>query len=245
MSARQRVFVGDLQGCADELEDLLESVAYDPARHELWFVGDLVNRGPFSLGVLRRLIALGADSVLGNHDLHLLRVAAGERKLSRQDTFEDVLEAPDREDLLAWLRTRPLVHEWDDLVLVHAGLHPAWDDPGAVARPLEAAIARDEIPADDEDLRFLTRVRHCNAKGRRPANEWRPGPGFAPWDVHYRGARMVVCGHWAARGLVRGKRVRSLDSGCIWGGELSAWLADEDRFVSVPARRTYSTFGGN
>jgi bis(5'-nucleosyl)-tetraphosphatase (symmetrical) len=150
-----------------------------------------------------------------------------------------VLEAPDRDELMAWVRRRPLVVTWDDLVLVHAGLHPRWDDPAAVARPLEAAIASGDLRPGDEDLAFFLLVRHCDAEGRRPDDDVDPPPGFAPWDRHYRGTRPVVCGHWAARGLVRTDRVRSLDSGCVWGGRLTAWIAEEDRFVSVPARRAY------
>jgi len=236
---RQRVFVGDLQGCADELEDLLEALAYDPARHELFFVGDLVNRGPASARVLRRVMELGAGSVLGNHDLHLLAAARGERTLHASDTFRDVLEASDRDALLQWLRMRPLVEVWDDAVLVHAGLHPRWSDPRTVAAPIEAAIASGEIPHGDADLDFLVEVRHCDADGNRPLDENDPGSEFAPWDHHYEGRRTVVCGHWAARGLVRTGRVCSLDTGCVWGGALTAWIFEEDRFVSIPARAAY------
>jgi bis(5'-nucleosyl)-tetraphosphatase (symmetrical) len=231
--------VGDVQGCADELEDLLGALAFDPERHELWFAGDLVNRGPASARALRRAIELGADGVLGNHDLHLLAVARGERSLRERDTIGDVLGAPDREKLLAWLARRRLVVAWDDVLLVHAGLHPAWDDPVAVARPLEARIARGEIKWDDEALRFLTCVRHCDASGARPADDERPGPEFAPWDHFYRGERVVVCGHWASRGVVCRERLRALDSACVWGGRLTAWIAEEDRLVSVPARRVW------
>jgi bis(5'-nucleosyl)-tetraphosphatase (symmetrical) len=236
---RQRVFVGDLQGCADELEDLLEALAYDPACHELFFVGDLVNRGPASARVLRRVMELGAGSVLGNHDLHLLAVDRRKRKPKASDTFRDVLEAPDRDVLLQWLRTRPLALVWDDAVLVHAGLHPSWSDPRTVAAPIEAAIARGEVPRGDSNLDFLVEVRHCDADGNRPLDDDDPGAEFAPWDHHYEGHRTVVCGHWAARGLVRTERVCSLDTGCVWGGALTAWIFEDDRFVSVPARKAY------
>jgi bis(5'-nucleosyl)-tetraphosphatase (symmetrical) len=236
---RQRVFVGDLQGCADELEDLLGALAYDPARHELFFVGDLVNRGPASARALRRVMELGAGSVLGNHDLHLLAVAGRQQPLHAIDTFQDVLEAPDRDGLLRWLRTRPLVEVWDDVVLVHAGLHPRWIAPRSVAAPIEAAIANGEIPQGDEVLDFLVEVRYCDADGNRPPDDDDPGPEFAPWDHHYAGRRTVVCGHWAARGFVRTERVCSLDTGCVWGGALTAWVFEEDRFVSVPARAAY------
>jgi bis(5'-nucleosyl)-tetraphosphatase (symmetrical) len=236
---RGRVFVGDVQGCADELEDLLAALAYDPARHELWFVGDLVNRGPASARVLRRVMQLGAGTVLGNHDLHLLAVARSQRSLHASDTFHDVLEAKDRAVLLDWLETRSLVEVWEDAVLVHAGLHPCWGDPRAVAATLEAAIARGEVPFGDPDLDFLVRVRHCDVDGNRPRDDRTPGAAFAPWDCHYTGRRTVICGHWAARGFMRTERVCSLDSGCVWGGALTAWIFEEGRFVSVPARARY------
>jgi bis(5'-nucleosyl)-tetraphosphatase (symmetrical) len=240
--SRQRIFIGDIQGCADELDDLLEVIRFDPTAHRLIAVGDLVNRGPASARVLRRLIALDADSVLGNHDLHLLAHAAGRRPRRPDDTFDDVLQAPDAPPLLDWLRQRPLVLGWPDVVVVHAGLHPAWRDPEAIARPLEARIRAGELPLGDAALQFLTRVRFCNAEGTRPTDEQSPGPGFAPWDDHYRGRRTVVFGHWAQRGLVHGERVRGLDTGCVWGGRLTAWIAAEDRFVSVAARRRYCEF---
>jgi bis(5'-nucleosyl)-tetraphosphatase (symmetrical) len=236
---RCRVFIGDLQGCADELEDLLDDFSYDPSRHQLWFVGDLVNRGPASARALRRVIELGAGCVLGNHDLHLLEVAAGHRSLRRRDTLQDVLDAPDRESMLAWLRARRLVESWDDLILVHAGLHPAWREPRSVAAPLEAAIARGEVPWGDPDLDFFVAARHCDANGDRPDDDIEPGEPYAAWDRWYRGDRRVVCGHWAARGLVVNGRIRSIDTGCVWGGSLSAWIESDDRVASVPARRTY------
>jgi len=240
--ARRRVFIGDIQGCADEFDDLLDAVAFDPATDAIFAVGDLVNRGPDSARVLRRMIELGADSVLGNHDLHLLGCAVGIRKPRRGDTLTNVLDAPDCESLLDWLRRRPLLRIWDDVIAVHAGLHPAWQDVAAVAQPLERAIRAGTLPLQDADLRFLTSVRHCNAAGERPADDQRPGPEFRPWDDFYRGERTVVFGHWAVRGLVVRARVRGLDTGCVWGGALSAWIAEEDRIVSVPARRAYKAF---
>ena len=236
---RERVFLGDVQGCADELDLLLDEMRYDPARHELWCVGDLVNRGPESARALRRLREIGARSVLGNHDLHLLAVARGQRKPREDDSFGDGLAAPDRDELIAWVASLPLVQAWDDLVVVHAGLHPAWDDPRAVAARLELAIASGRIPFSDPDLSFMTRARHCDAQGRRPADEIRPGPGFVPWYEFYRGTRTAVFGHWASRGLVRAPRLRGLDTGCVWGGSLTAWFSESDRAVSVRARRAY------
>ena len=236
---RQRVFIGDVQGCRDELSDLLERLHFDAAHYELWFTGDLVNRGPDSLGVLRLVRELGANTVLGNHDLHLLRTVAGQRTMSPPDTFQDVLAAPELESLLGWLRERPLVRVWDDLLLVHAGLSPRWHDPAAFVAPLERGIQAGRIPWDDPDLRFLVQTRHCDAAGERPPDDEHPPAGFHPWDYFYQGRRTVVFGHWAARGRVCGEQIRGLDTGCVWGGSLTAWIAEEDRFVSVPARRTY------
>jgi len=236
----QRVFIGDLQGCADELEDLLAALPYDPQRHTLWFTGDLVNRGPASLRALRRVIELGADSVLGNHDVHLLAAAAGRRTPKPSDTIDDVLAAPDREALLDWVRHRPLIKTWDDILLVHAGIRPEWDDPERIARALEARIAAGELPLDDPDLRFLTTVRHLTDDGEQVETDATGISDSAPWDHFYLGDRTVVCGHWAARGLVVKERLRALDSGCVWGGKLTAWIAEEDRIISVPARRTYA-----
>jgi bis(5'-nucleosyl)-tetraphosphatase (symmetrical) len=129
--------IGDLQGCFEPLERVLDKLQFDPARDRLWFVGDLVNRGPDSLACLRFVKSLGpaAVTVLGNHDLHLVCVAEGVEKRKKRDTLDDVLEAPDRDELVAWLRTRPLLHVEAGFALVHAGLLPQW----TVARALELA----------------------------------------------------------------------------------------------------------
>src|SRR5947199_9785195 len=132
--------IGDIQGCHAELCDLLALCSFSPRDDRLWLVGDLVNRGPGSLAVLREIRALGdaAVTVLGNHDLHLLTVAAGHRKPHRGDTLEDVLAAPDRDDLLGWLASRPLVHVEDERLMVHAGLLPSWTP--ATARMLSREV---------------------------------------------------------------------------------------------------------
>ncbi len=250
---RQRVFIGDVQGCASELEDLLDELRYDPQRHALYFCGDLVNRGPRSLDALRLARECAADSVLGNHDLHLIARAAGVRGAKALDTIEEILTAPDGDDLISWLRGRPAVIEWADLVLVHAGLHPTWTDLAAVDRRIARGVDWTGDPMESADLRFATTVRYCGPQGdipprdvERPARrETRPGhlgsiaPPYAPWDAFWHGPRTVVFGHWAERGLVRRDCVRGLDSGCVWGGRLTAWIAEQDRFVSVPARERY------
>jgi bis(5'-nucleosyl)-tetraphosphatase (symmetrical) len=141
--------VGDLQGCAEEFQALLDALSFDPAHDRLWLVGDLVNRGPQSLETLRNVRALGeaAITVLGNHDLHLLAVAHTQRRSKSQDTLEAVLQASDREELLHWLRHRPLLHHDPQLgyTLIHAGLAPQWDleQATACAREVESALRTD------------------------------------------------------------------------------------------------------
>lgn len=242
--AHRRVFVGDVHGCPRELDDLLHAVGHDPRHDHVLFVGDLVNKGPDSLAALRTAHALDATVVLGNHDLHLLRVAAGLREPPRSGVLDAVLDAADRDELLGWLRTRPLVRVDDDTVLVHAGLNPRWTDPVEVARPLEERLAGGDIPLDDPDLAFFILARHCDAEGNRPRDETDVEPGMRPWDDFHTGPRVAVFGHWAMRGLVERPHVRGLDTGCVYGGRLTAWIAEEDRLVSVPARETYVPVGG-
>ena len=228
----RRLFIGDIQGCREELEQLLEAVRYDPAADELHPAGDFVNRGPDSAGCLRLMRELGAGGVLGNHDLHLLRVAAGVRRTSRSDTLEELLADPERDALCGWLAERPFLRRWPDLILVHAGLHPRWDDPAAVLGGKDPLVR-------DADTDFATRVRHCTAEGERPERDWPfPGPPYHPWFEFQRGRpETLVFGHWAARGLVHEPGLRGLDTGCVWGGRLTAWIAEEDRLVSVASRQ--------
>lgn len=237
MSGR-RIFVGDVQGCLDEFEELLVALDFAPGRDALHPVGDLVNRGPDSLGVLRRARELGAGGVLGNHDLHLLLRARGERGAKTRDTLDGVLAAPDRDELLAWLAARPLVRAFEDLVLVHAALSPAWADPVATLAGLGSRDA-------GETLAFAVGARYCDAAGRRPPRDWPPPPApFRPWYEFWQArsgeTRTVVFGHWARGGLVLRERVRGLDTGCVWGKQLTGWIAEEDRIVQVPARACYS-----
>jgi bis(5'-nucleosyl)-tetraphosphatase (symmetrical) len=237
----RRIFIGDIQGCREELELLLDRVRFDPSTDVLEPAGDLVNRGPDSLGTLRLLRRLGAGGVLGNHDLHLLRAARAGRSHRRGDTFTDVLAAPEAESLLDWLAARPLCKSWDDVLLVHAGVAPHWQDPQARLEGRDPLVA-------DEDVDFATRARYCDAEGQRPARDDPPlSAEFRPWFEWPRTPRLadktLVFGHWAMRGLLVAPQLRGLDSGCVWGGELSAWIAEEDRVVSVPARRAYASIG--
>jgi len=237
-SRRRRIFVGDLQGCYRELARLLDRLRFDPVADELQPVGDFVNRGPDSAAVVRLMRDLGAGGVLGNHDLHLLRVAAGRSEMKPTDTIADVLTAPDRDDLLAWLASRPLVRVWPDVILVHAGLHPRWTQP-------ESMLAGLDPLEPHPDVEFVTHVRYCTRDGLRPdSDRGNPGPPFAPW-FHFHPAdsaqrRVAVFGHWSARGLVFAPLLRGLDTGCVWGGSLTAWIAEEDRFVDVAADEAYA-----
>ncbi len=270
--------IGDVQGCDAELAALLDHVGFDPAVDRVRFAGDLVNRGPDSLAVLRRVRALGdrAEAVLGNHDLHLLAAAHGLRKPAKSDTLAQVLESPERDELLEWLRRRPLLHEHPESrnVLVHAGLPPQWDlaTARACARELEAVLRGprlteflanmygDEPRRWREDLagwarlRYITnaftRLRYCDPKGRLEFDEKRPPgrqardliPWFAVPDRLSRGVP-VVFGHWATLQLEQpldpAHGVIHLDTGCVWGGALTALREDDGRLFSVPGwRRT-------
>jgi bis(5'-nucleosyl)-tetraphosphatase (symmetrical) len=257
-----RYAIGDVQGCYQELRALLAQLKFSPDSDRLWFVGDLVNRGPKSLEVLKFVRALGdnAVSVLGNHDLHLLAVAFGSRRKRKSDTLDEVLAAADRDALLEWLITRPLAHldERGDF-LVHAGLVPQWTVGMALelAREVESALRTDPRALFDnmygdepsrwsdtlsgmDRLRFainvLTRLRVCTSDGQVDLKmKGKPPRGHAtlqPWfDVEGRRSAdtRIVFGHWSALGLVVRKDVVGLDSGCVWGGTLTAFDLDTDR----------------
>lgn len=253
--------IGDIQGCYDELQRLLEVCRFDPASDRLWFAGDLVNRGPDSLAVLRFVRGLGerAVSVLGNHDLHLLALAEGVGRLQSADTLRPVLDAPDRDELLHWLRQRPLLHhdEAIDTALVHAGLPPQWDlrQARAASGELEAVLRSDDYHTffahmygnkpkrwslgltGWDRLRFMvncfTRLRYCRANGSLCLKaKGAPGsqpPECLPWfRVPGRRSRdtRIVFGHWSTLGLYDDDGVLGLDTGCLWGGRLTAARLD-------------------
>lgn len=255
--------VGDIQGCYDELQRLLARIKFNPDKDTLWFTGDLVNRGPKSLETLRFVQSLGehAVCVLGNHDLHLLALAAGVDKHKSADTLDAVLSAPDCGELLDWLRRRPLLHHDQALgfTLVHAGFPPQWDlmTASECARELETMLHRPDYAEflrqmygnqptrwspelqGSERLRFIvngfTRLRYVNAHGDLDlTSKGAPGTqpdGFLPWyavpgrksaDLH------IVFGHWSTVGEINGYNVYPLDTGCVWGGRLSALRLDGD-----------------
>ena len=248
--------VGDIQGCYSSLAALLEKIGFgDDDR--LWLCGDLVNRGTESLEVLRFVKGLGdrAVTVLGNHDLHLLAVSEGFRKSHPKDTVQQILQAPDRDELLDWLRHRPVIHHDKDLgfTLLHAGLPPQWDLATALScgeelhnvlrgydyREFFAHMYGDEPSLWREDLvgwerlRFITnsftRLRYCDAQGRlHLSHKGAPGtqPGkLTPWfEMPNRASRglQIIFGHWSTLGKIHYPGVYALDTGCVWGGELTA-----------------------
>ena len=236
---KRHIFVGDIQGCREELERLLELVKFDPVHDAVEPVGDFVNRGPDSLGTLRLLKSLGAGGVLGNHDLHLLAARRGSRRLKPRDSLTQVLDAPDCDELLAWLRAKPFIKAWPGLLLVHAGLSPGWKNP-------VKALSGLDPEAGHPNIEIATRLRWCDEKGDVPRTEADPPsePGFKRWFEHLEGrfSETVVFGHWSTQGLLNLPGFRGLDTGCVWGGRLTAWIAEEDSFASVPATNAYASF---
>lgn len=238
-----RWVVGDVHGCARELDELLRTIRFDPDRDELWCVGDLINRGPDSLETLRLWRSAGGRSVIGNHEISALLSYSGRRRKSLP-MLRALFGSPDADALMAELRALPaLAHlpprgDGPDAWIVHAGLDPRWSDPDAVATRVNAAV-RDDDWLESADVTLATSVRCCDAYGRMcPANgppEACPPP-FAPWDAFYRGNAIVVHGHWAMRGYHRTGRTIGLDSGCAYGGTLTAWCQEEDRVVQIPSR---------
>jgi bis(5'-nucleosyl)-tetraphosphatase (symmetrical) len=238
-----RWLVGDIQGCARELDTLLESIRFDPSRDELWCLGDLINRGPDSLAVLRLWTSIGGRGLLGNHDVSGLLAFSGARP-KKLPTLASLFAAPDASELMASLRALPILAylpgrgDGPEVWAVHAGIHPTWSD-----LPAAATRINDE-PHDDDWLRsrdivFATNVRCCTPDGQGCDHNGRPEdcpPPFLPWDALYSGETLVVHGHWARRGYYRGARTLGLDSGCVYGGSLTAWCQDEDRIVQIPSR---------
>jgi bis(5'-nucleosyl)-tetraphosphatase (symmetrical) len=254
--------VGDLQGCADAFERLLAAIGFSASRDRIYVLGDLVNRGPASLATLRRVRGLGdaATCVLGNHDWHLLAVAAGVRPRHRTDTLDDILDAPDRGAWLEWVRQRRMAvfeHGW---LMLHAGVVPQWDLAavldlaGALETALRERPAREFLAAmfgneparwsdsltGDARLRFtlnaLTRARFVAADGTLEfATKDGAGaapPGFHPWfDAPGRRTAGVpiAFGHWSTLGLVEREDLLGLDTGCVWGGKLTAVRIDGAR----------------
>jgi bis(5'-nucleosyl)-tetraphosphatase (symmetrical) len=260
-----RYAIGDLQGCHDELQQLLRRIGFSADRDQLQFVGDLVNRGPYSLGTLRTVRALvvagNAVTVLGNHDLHLVAHCVDrERPLRPGDTLQPILDAPDRSGLCDWLLQQPLaIHDpIRNELLVHAGLVPAWTAAQAAQLAREASQALQADPAgfiagmygNEPDqwqdsltgaarwrftVNSLTRLRFCTADSRldlkRKGGPDSAPPPWAPWFAHTGRASAgtrIVFGHWSTLGLRQEPGLLALDTGCVWGGSLTAVDLDDE-----------------
>ncbi len=258
--------IGDIQGCDTALQRLLDTLAFSPSRDTLYVLGDLVNRGPDSAAVLRRMMGYGnaARCLLGNHDLNLLAIAQGVRKPHRKDTLHTVLKAPDRTAMLNWLRQQRLAMHLDlpkkrTLLMVHAGVLPAWTATKTIAfaREVEAMLQSPDAPAFFQTMygnvpdawsdnlagmdrlrvivNALTRLRFCTAQGAMEfeTKEGADGApaGYMPWfDVPQRQTAdvTVAFGHWSTLGWLGRSDVLSLDTGCVWGGSLSALRVGTD-----------------
>jgi len=263
--------IGDVQGCFDELRQLLAKVGFKK-QDRAWFVGDLVNRGPKSLEVLRFVRDLGerAVVVLGNHDLHLVAQHEGFERAHKGDTFQDALDAPDARELVAWLRMRPMMHVEGAYAMVHAGLLPQWsiDKASSLGAEVAAALAApgyrqflksmygnkperwDDALAGWDRLRVIvnamTRLRFCSTQGRMDleGKGTQPRKGYLRWyAARQKEKRTIVFGHWSQLGLVLDDKVVGLDSGCVWGGALTA-LRLEDRALHEIPCRGYQAPGG-
>lgn len=251
--------IGDLQGCHEPFQRLLDTIGFSPSRDSLVVLGDVVNRGPGSLDLLRQLRALGgaAECLLGNHDLHLLAVAQGVRKPHNSDTLGNVLNAPDRDALLDWVRHWPLALQRNGWLLVHAGVLPSWtaeqtlslaDEVSGLLRSSLGPQWLQQMYGNQPDhwrddwvqadrwrvvVNALTRLRFCSSEGvmefaTKDSSAGAP-PGFMPWfDVPGRRTvgTPIAFGHWSTLGLMQRPDLLALDSGCVWGGRLSAACLD-------------------
>ncbi|MCZ6719672.1 MAG: symmetrical bis(5'-nucleosyl)-tetraphosphatase [Gammaproteobacteria bacterium] len=273
--------VGDIQGCYSEFLTLLDRIQFAPATDRLWLTGDLVNRGPQSLEVLRFVKDLGesATTVLGNHDLHLLSVAhAHNNKVRSNPTLDGVLAAPDSQALLDWLRHLPLIHH-DALLgftLIHAGLPPQWDltlarqcavEVTSALRGADYPVYLDNMYGNQPDcwseelsgwdrLRFITncftRLRFCDKVGRLALEEKGPPvdgtSALIPWfEITGRRSQdlQIIFGHWSTLHLAdkhyESQGVHPLDTGCVWGGQLTAVRLDDLQYFSVPCKARAQT----
>jgi bis(5'-nucleosyl)-tetraphosphatase (symmetrical) len=270
--------IGDVQGCDYELGRMLDRLNLDPAQDEVWFVGDLVNRGPRSLEVLRRVVQLGRAAIvtLGNHDLHLLALGLAGHVPVDDEQLGAVLEAPDADELLNWLRRRPLAHYRPDLntLMVHAGVASSWDPLQTIklAREVEHVLQSDRCGlflqamygdrpdtwspglAGDDRLRFiincLTRIRFCDPHGSLVFHAKGPpgkqGDDLIPWfELPDRATDSVriVFGHWSTLGLLQRRNLLALDTGCVWGGRLTAVRLDGPAKIYSVSSHGYRTPG--
>lgn len=258
--------IGDLQGCHPSLLQLLEKIHAASSNPRIVFVGDLINRGPRSLSTLREIYALKdvVKVLLGNHDLHLLAVANGIRQIHRSDTVQEILEAPDREQLLEWLRCQPLALFEAGHLLVHAGVLPQWtlEQTLALAQEVETVLRgpnwldflkhmygnvpdrwSDDLQGYDRlrcIVNALTRIRFCSADGTMEFTSKEgsaaPESGYMPWfDVPGRKTvdTPIVFGHWSTLGLLQSPNLLGIDTGCVWGGKLTAVRLEDHAIFQV------------
>ena len=267
--------IGDVQGCYSELQNLLNEINFDERRDELWFAGDLVNKGPKSLQTLRFIKALGVNAkiTLGNHDLHLLAVAKNIRPLLKKDTIQEILAADDVEELIDWLKSRPLLITDDNLnfTMVHAGLPPQWSLENAkeFAKECELILQSEKINKllaemygdtpniwvnslqDYAKQRFIincfTRIRFCNSDGMLDFDT-KVAPGkqntsLIPWySLPNRKTKdnKIIFGHWSTVHIGNEKNFKQynvypIDTGCLWGGRLTAMRLEDEKIFSVPS----------
>jgi len=262
-------FVGDVQGCFDELQTLLSLAQFDPKNDELWLTGDLVARGPKSLEVLRFVRDLGdrATTVLGNHDLNLLAVYSGHTKPKKKDKTEYIFSAPDKHELMMWLRHRPILaqHPTLPVVMTHAGLSPQWNLTTAIAcaSEIETLLRSTQgswllghmygeepshwdarltgLPRWRYIINSFTRMRYCRPDGSldfkcKAAPESKPAD-LAPW-FEVRNATPnephLIFGHWAAlMGKCPIPSIKALDTGCVWGNQLTLWRWEDNAMFSL------------
>lgn len=275
MTAPEHIYlIGDIQGCCEQLDLLHATILQQDSRAHLFIAGDLVNRGPQSLPTLRKLVALGerANSVLGNHDLNLLGIAYGVHRAHHDAYLRPILDAPDREQLLEWVRHRPLAVQMHDHLIVHAGVLPSW----SVQQTLDYAHEVEHVLRGPDFIEFLrgmygnlpsrwspeltgierlrcivnvlTRLRFCTAFDNMEFDS-KEGlnntpAGFAPWFSLPRNTATttIVFGHWSALGLQMQPNLIGLDTGCVWGGKLTAMrLSDHQLFqVECPQHQAIS-----
>ncbi len=260
--------IGDIQGCYNTFQELLESVGFNPTNDKLWLVGDLINRGSGSLEVLRWVYKNRSSvvTVLGNHDLHTLAVAEGKIPPHKSDTLQALLNAPDSGDLLNWLRHQSMIHAEHGYLMVHAGLLPQWSAEQAltlgaeVETALRSANYRDFLAQMygnfpnrwDSHLKgmgrlrlitnAMTRLRVCTSDGEMDfkfTGVLADVPvGTMPWfEVPTRKSAdtIIICGHWSALGLQQRDNLFALDTGCLWGGELTALRLEDRAIFQVPS----------
>jgi len=269
--------IGDVQGCYSELQNLLNEINFDERRDELWFAGDLVNKGPKSLQTLRFIKALGVNAkiTLGNHDLHLLAVAKNIQPLLKKDTIQEILAADDVEELIDWLKSRPLLITDDNLnfTMVHAGLPPQWSLENAkeFAKECELILQSEKINKllaemygdtpniwvnslqDYAKQRFIincfTRIRFCNSDGMLDFDA-KVAPGkqntsLIPWySLPNRKTKdnKIIFGHWSTVHIGNEKNFKQynvypIDTGCLWGGRLTAMRLEDEKVFSVPSEQ--------